>query len=201
MKKAKYSDKDLVVSILIEAFGDNPNIQWIVGSTPKNREAKLKRFFEFAVELTFLQGEIGIADNHKGVILYFQEPKRSISLKTVWLNLRFILQVAGFRKLPDLIKREKYCKTIRQSNKQFIYVWFIGAVAHEQNATIVDLKNSIFKKSVEENLPIYIETTVPKARLAYVRYGFKVFHEWNNLSNHLTTWFLKREPSTFGLTF
>lgn len=195
MKKANYNDKALVISILNEAFRNNPNIQWIINKNKKNTEQRFQKFFDFAVELTLLQGEIGISNNEKGVILYFYESNRRFNLKVLWLYLKFIIQVTGFRKLPDLLKRESYCNRIRKSDKQFIYVWFIAAIAHNENATVLDLKNNIFKKSIDENLPIYIETTVPKARLAYVRYGFKVFHEWNNLSNHLTTWFLKREPS------
>ena len=201
MRKANYSERAKVCSILEKAFADVPGVRWIADRNTEGGEKKYRKLIEIAVEMTFAQGEVYFSDNEKGVLLFFRQHQRVLSAKVFWLYLKMAVQVIGLRRLPEILNRERYIKHIRPpQNEQYIYVWFIGAETDNEKSAIIDLKNGIFNLSLHENLPIYMETTVPKAKVAYMRYGFEVFHEWYNRQREITVWFFRRSPSDFGIT-
>jgi hypothetical protein len=194
MRKATFHDKSDIIEILSLAFQNVPGIKWITGAG-KNQAAKLHHLLDFAVEMTFHQGEIFLSDDGKAVMLLFRWHKRKSTLYTLWLQICLIWRVIGLSRLPEMLRREHFIQQQRPARRPYLYCWFIGAhPCRESLESIHDLKSGLFKMSLDENLPVYIETTVEKLVPAYTRYGFEVFHVWKNQERDVTVWFMKREP-------
>jgi predicted N-acetyltransferase YhbS len=71
------------------------------------------------------------------------------------------------------------------------YLWFIGVYLAEQNKGIGSLLlQEIIQHSIQNNRPIYLETSTIKNLPWYSKFGFKVYSE-QDLSYRL--YFLKRD--------
>ena len=194
MKKATPKDKALIVQILAKAFLDVPGLRWITGGG-STHQYKLTTLLHCAIDLTFHQGEIWLSDDEKAVVLLFDQKNRRFSWRAAWLQFRMAIQVIGWRRLPEILARERYIRK-QQTNAAGIYVWFIAAQADLGGLDgILDLKKALFEKSYREQLPILMETTVKKVALTFQRYGFTAYHEWKPAQRDVQVWFLKRLPT------
>ena len=194
MKKATRTDKPHMLQMLESAFCDVPGVNWVTG---KGRDQAKKRrlLLDYSLELTFQQGEVWISDDGQATMLLFKWHQRKQSLYTIWLQCKIAFLVVGLRRLPEILARERYIQAQRPVKTPYIYCWFI-ACSPTRNSfeSIKDLKDGLFRISAQEQLPIYMETTVPKMRAAYERYGFKTYHSWTRPQRNLQVWFFRRDP-------
>lgn len=201
MRKATLSDKQKVIGLLQESFRGVAGLRWVTGNGP-DHETKLLRLLDCAVALCLHQGEIWFSRDEHAVVLFFYQSKRKADWFSLYQHLRIAIRVVGWRRVPEILRRERYIRQQQQGvAAEAIYVWFVAS-RHEQSGieSIVELKNALFQKAFFENLPILMETTVPKVANSFLRYGFQVYHRWYHPSRYLTVWFLKREPSAAGIT-
>jgi hypothetical protein len=200
MKKATPDHKKKILDAFSAAFNETPGILWITG-TGQGKDRKVRLLIEFAYELTNHLGEIWMSDDENAIAFIFYWHKRKPTLYSLWLNVKLAFQVVGLRRLMEILKREQYIQKQRPAHEPYIYLWFIASQADKSGvASMADLKNGLFRKAFEENLPIYAETTVERALNTYIRYGFKVFHQWNTPSRNVSMSFLRREPTLEGIT-
>lgn len=195
MKKALLSEKNLIVDLLSSTFQDVPGVNWVIGNGP-HKTSRLRGLLRYAVDLTFHQGVIYRSDDGRAAALLFRWHLKRNTLYTAWLQARLALFVIGLRRLPEVLAREHYIARQRpQSGEPYLYCWFIGSQPGTEGlASIADLKDGLFQLSRQENLPLYMETTVQKMLPVYTRYGFKVLQEWQHPKHSLKVWFLKRDP-------
>ena len=64
------------------------------------------------------------------------------------------------------------------------------------NAAAYEIKNFMFNRSDETNAPVFVETTVPRVRLLYLRAGYTQYASIKHPYHNLDIWFLKREPNS-----
>jgi hypothetical protein len=72
---------------------------------------------------------------------------------------------------------------------------FLGVLENGNNAGF-ELKKIVLNKAMDENLPIYLETSVYRNVIAYQRFGFEIYHEWKDISNNGIVWFMKKEANS-----
>ena len=77
--------------------------------------------------------------------------------------------------------------------EEHLYFWFLG-VEKGGNKAVFEIKDQIFQWSEEKKLPILLETSVIRNRKVYERYGFEVYHTWDDSGNGNTLWFMRRMP-------
>ena len=200
MKKATPAHKAKIIDAFVRAFSDAPGVLWVTGAGFE-KDKKVRRLIEFAYEITNHQGEIWMSDDEHAVSFLFYWHKKKPTLYTFWLHLKLAFQVVGLSRVPEILRRERYIQQQRPAAAPYIYLWFTASQADRNGmASMVDLKNGLFKKGYEENLSIYTETTIERALTSYIRYGFRIFHQWNNPKRHVTVYFFRRAPSLDGIT-
>jgi hypothetical protein len=200
MKRATPEHKEKILDAFFEAFSTTPGILWVTGAGPQ-KDKKVRRLLEFAYRLTSHSGEIWMSDDENAISFMFYWHKRKRDWYTLWLHLKLAFQVVGLRRALEILRRERYIQQQRPANEPYMYLWFTGSRADRNGlVSMTNLKNGLFKKGYDENLPIYTETTVERALASYTRYGFALFHSWPNPQRNLTVYFFRREPSLEGIT-
>lgn len=200
MKRATTAHKGQILDLFFNAFKDTPGILWVTGSGTQ-KDIKVRLLLEFAYQITNRLGEIWMSDDENAVSFTFYWHKRRPTLYTFWLHVKLAFQVVGLRHVPEILRRESYIQSQRPKHEPYIYLWFTASRADRIGfQSMADLKNGLFKKGYEENLPLYTETTVERALSSYSRYGFRLFHSWKNSKRNVTVYFFRREPSLEGIT-
>ena len=71
--------------------------------------------------------------------------------------------------------------------------WFFGVNKEGQGkGAAKELWDYIIKMAENDDLPIYLETSVAKNKIVYERFGFEVYHTWDNRDENITIWFMKK---------
>lgn len=190
MDRAKQEDKELVVSILAKSFKENQSVNFIV----RQDDIKLKRIhalMEYSFEVCRLFGEVWLSDDRKACALTLFPHQKRTTVKSVWLDIRLIIQAIGIPGIQKTLNREEEIKKL-QPKENMIYLWFIGVDPVCQHKGVgSNLLEEIIATSIDKKLPIYLETSTLKNIPWYEHFGFKIYNE---LELGYTLFFLKREP-------
>jgi len=194
MRKATWSDREKVVNIIAESFEGNPSVNWVIKNDSK-RIKRIKILAEYAFSNVQRRGGVYLSSNEEGVILFYKDNEYKEGIADYIDQAKLAIGAVGLNRVGSILNRESYKKKIRPADGEFIYCWFYGVkdIARGKGAAI-ELKNYIFSEADRKQLPIYLETSLPKNLIAYKRYGFEIFHEWNVKKEDITLWFMKREP-------
>ena len=189
--KATSKDKAVIVDIITKTFDSNPSVNSVIGSTG-NRKKKIKRLAEFAFIKALNKNGAYLSNNKKGAALFYRADENLFSLKEQFYELRFALTSIPLKNISKVLKRESYFKKMRPQDGKYYYFWFLGVMENGNNAGF-ELKNCIFEKAKEDNLPICLETSVYRNVMAYLRFGFEVYHKWEDLESGNLVWFMRKE--------
>lgn len=189
MRTAKYEEKNLIVDILTQSFESNQSVNYIIPLDEK-RIKRIRALMDYSFEVCYLFGEVFISDDNEACALIVYPDKKKNSLKSIGLNLKLITQCVGLKNIKKTLSREALIQKI-QPKETMTYLWFIGVNLAEQNKGIgSQLLQEIIQKSIENNRPIYLETSTVKNLPWYNKFGFKVYSE-HELTYRL--YFLKHE--------
>jgi len=188
MKKASYEEKNLIIEILTQSFETNKSVNYIVNQD-KKRYRRIRALMDYSFEVCFLFGEVFISDDKKACALIMYPDQKRASLKSIFLDIKLIIQCTGISNVKKTLDRETLIKKI-QPKEPMIYLWFIGVYLDDQNKGFgSELLQSIIEFSEEKNKPIYLETSTLRNLPWYQKFGFEVYSE-QDLSYRL--YFLKR---------
>ncbi len=195
MRKATKADKEKVIDIICKTFDKAPGINWMLRKS-RNRQKQIKTLADYAFIKAYLREGAFISSNEKGVALCYKFNYKVFSIKELLYEIRFTLLSVIIKYIPKIFKLEGYKKSRRLKSGEYLYFWFFGVLNNGDDAGF-ELKNAIFKKAFEENLPIYAETSMKRNKIIYERYGFETFHYWTDESVNLQYWFMKWEPKNW----
>lgn len=190
MIKAEAVDKTTVINVLSSSFEDNQSVNFIVSQDEK-RIQRIQSLMDYSYEICSLFGEVWLSDdkNACGLILYPHQKRTT--LKSIWLDIRLIIQAVGLNGISKALKREAKIKNL-QPKEEMTYLWFIGVDPEfQQNGIGNKLMKEIITHSNHKNLPVYLETSTLRNIPWYKTLGF---HTYNQLELGYTLFFLKREP-------
>ena len=189
MIQATKKDQQDAVRIITDTFDKNPSVNIVIGEGG-NRKKKIARLGAYAFVKAYNRGGAYLSNNRKGVALCFESERGGTNLNEIWSEVRFAFSIP-IKKVFQTLKREKYIKQHRYA-KPHLYFWFLGVQKGGEQA-VYELKDHLFKLSKEKALPILLETSVPRMRKAYERYGFEVYHTWDDSGGGKQLWFMKRD--------
>jgi len=193
MRKATKADKAKVIDIISESFDTNPSVNWAIKQDRK-RLRRLKVLAEYTFNTVYRRGGIYLSSDEEGVILFYKENAYSEGLADYIDQAKMALFAVGLSRVPQILKSEAYKKKIRPNDGEFIYCWFYGVKEQARGrGAAKELKRFIEQVADEQQLPIYLETSVYKNTVAYKRYGYTTYHEWNMKGANKTLWFMRRE--------
>lgn len=184
------SEKKIAIHIITKTFNSNPSVLASIGSQG-NLDKKLKRLADYAFVKSKNRSGVYLSENKKGVAFCYQSNCGKTNLNELWKECRLAatLPVSIIRKT---LKREAYIKKFRYS-KPHLYFWFLGVEKGGGKATF-EIKDLLFSRSQNEQLPIVLETSVMRNKIVYERYGFEVYHQWNDGTDGEILWFMIRKP-------
>lgn len=188
MKHAQLSEKQTAIRIIANTFQANPSVTAVIGEGG-NRAKKIQRLANYAFIKAMNRKGAYLSSNEKGIALCFESTQKGGNFNELLAEVHFALSLP-IKKIVQTLKRENYLKQHRISAPH-LYFWFLG-VEKGGNQAVFELKEELFRQADALQLPIILETSVQRNKLAYERYGFEVYHEWKN-DDH-TLWFMKREP-------
>jgi hypothetical protein len=193
MRKGTLKDRRKVVEILIRTFDSNPGVNWTFDKKVDHKRA-MRRISNWAFIKALNRNGVWISSNEKGVALCYRHDIKVFSIRELLHMAWFGLTCIGFSRIRRVLKQEAFKDSVRPSDRKYYYFWFFG-VLHEGKEAGFELKNWIFSTAANENLPIYVETTVERNVPVYKRYGFKEYSIWEDRKENLKVWFMKWEPS------
>lgn len=192
MRKATKHDKDKVVDIISKTFASNPGVNWMLKKGGDHNK-KLEKLASYAFIKGVLRDGVYISSNEKGVAICYKYNYKKVSIIEFLYQIRFVLSSINLKFIPKVLKRESYRESMRPKSGEYLYFWFFGVLPGEKDAAF-ELKNAIFKQAIQNNIPIYLETTIERNQHIYERFGFKTFHYWEKQSENIQFWFMKWEP-------
>lgn len=176
MIKAKKSDKKLVRELLASSFYDNPSVNYIVAGE-HNRPGRLAVLMDYSFETCMQFGEVWLSDDRNAcALLLFPHLERS-TRASIWQTLRLIFGAVGILGIAKVLRRERLINVRRPKGTQ-AYLWFIGVNPMYQHQGVgTRLLNEIVIRCKALELPIFLETSVPRNLGWYERSGFRRYDE------------------------
>lgn len=182
------------VSILLQEI---PTSLEIVKDDHK-REKRFRYLAKYMVEKAIEKDGLIISENGRGIAILFRTNSKDGSfIKDTIKDLKLAINVTGIKKGLRALKNQKYINSQRPKEGDYLYCWFWGILpdsrGSDDSKTAYEMKNKFYAISQELQLPIYAESRIRRIALAYRRYGFNLFHEWQHPSGD-TMYFLKYLP-------
>lgn len=167
----------------------------------KDDSKRKKRFHYLArymVEKAIEKDGLIVSENGRGIaILYRTHHNDRKFFKDMIQDLKLAYHVTGIRKGLKVMKTQKYVREQRPKEGEYLYCWFWGILedsrGSDDSKTAYQMKNRFYEIAKDLQLPIYAETRIRRISLAYRRYGFELFHEWDHPSGD-RMYFLRYTP-------
>lgn len=164
----------------------------------KNKKQRFRYLAEHMVEKAIEKDALIVSDDLKGIAILFKTNGQDKSFwKDLVQDLTLAVKVTGIKNGLKILKTQKYIKDQRPKTGDYLYCWFWGilqdARGSDEAKIAYDMKNQFFEKAKELQLPIYAETRIRRISLAYRRYGFETFHEWQHPSGDIM-YFMRYQP-------
>ena len=178
MIRAQHTDKDLVVSILVNSFKDNKSVNYII-KQDEQRIERIKRLMEYSYDVCNLFGDICLTEDKKGCALLILPDKKKTTIKSILLDAKFAFFCLGLSNINKAMKREAKINHVHPEGLLY-YLWFIGVDSSNQNKGIgSQLMQDIILEGHKLNRTICLETSTLKNVPWYEKFGFYIYHEFD----------------------
>ena len=185
------SDRDIIISIVTNAFEENPRVQAMIKR--KNPTRGVRLMTEYAYNLVEKFDGIYLSKDKTTILFYYRNSQYRRGLVDYLKYGKMFLKAIKPSQLFPTLKREKYIKSLRRDYEDYIYVWILGSDPETTSIRgLVDIRDHLFGLSKKLNLPILIETTIEKVLKLYEYVGFDIYHNWFDEEAGINVWFLER---------
>ena len=183
-----------IIDVLTEAFDANPSVNWVIKNDAK-RKKRIRVLSEYAYKTCKARDGVYLSSNKQGVALCYNYFCKKEGIADYWNQLILAINAIGLSRIGEVLKRESYIKKHRDNKGDFLYFWFFGVSDKGRGSDAAKtLKDDVFRSADEQQLPIYLETSVAKNKRVYERYGFVNYHTWRVEKQGIELWFMKRPP-------
>ena len=185
------SDRNIIISIVTNAFEQNPRVQAMMKK--KNPARSVRLMTEYAYQLVEKFDGIYLSEDKTTVLFYYRNSQYRRTFVDYLKYGKMFIQAIKPSQLFPTMKREKYIKSLRPRVNDYIYVWILGSNPDKTSIQgLVDIRNHLFGLSEKLQLPILLETTVEKVLKLYKYVGFNEYHKWYDQEAGINVWFLER---------
>ena len=173
MKRAKFEDKNVVVDILTKSFKNDPHINFLLEKS-KNKN-KLRIIMEYVFEESFNKGEIYLNEDNTAVALWNTSKKEKFSLRYIYRNLSFLLNI-GIESTLRILKMDKLVYKYHPKNGQYAHLYTIGVLPESQGKGYArKMIDFMVEKMSKTKSALYLETANSTNIGIYNKIGFHVF--------------------------
>ena len=194
MRKAEKKDQGRVLEILTSSFETNPSVLWVIRKDSKIKK-RILALCNYSYKTAFLRKGVYLSSDESGVALFYKYNIRKDGLRDYLNQAALLCNAVGISRLKLVLRREAYIKNYRPKDGEFFYFWFLGVHPNSQNGFAArELRDHLLNISDQEQLPIYLETSVGKNKKVYERYGFETYHQWHSDDKKTTVFLMRRTP-------
>ncbi|MGB7843532.1 MAG: hypothetical protein WBL21_12115 [Salinimicrobium sp.] len=178
-------DKQQIIDNVSTLLQEIPTSMEIV-KDDKKREKRFHYLAKHMVEKAIEKDALITSDDGKGIAILFRTSSKDKNFwKDLIMDLKLALNVTGIKKGLKAMKVQQYVKNQRpQNGEEYLYCWFWGILSDvrgsDDSKIAYNMKNRFYEISKELQLPIYAETRIRRISIAYRRYGFEQFNEWDH---------------------
>lgn len=196
-KSVNNSDKEKVISNMAALLQEVPSSMEII-KDDKHKEKRFRYLAEHMVNKAMERDALIVSDDLKGIAILFEEGDYKPSFwGELFTDFKLAINVTGISKGLKILKTQGYIKKQRPKDTKHLYCWFWGIMPEARNVdttkTAYIMKDKFMELSHKKGIPIYAETRIKRVYIAYRRYNFECFHEWQHPSGD-TMYFMKYEP-------
>jgi hypothetical protein len=179
-------DKQQIIKNVSTLLQEVPTSMEIVIDDEK-REQRFHYLAKYMVEKAIEKDALIVSDDGKGIAILFRTNSKDKNFwKDLIMDIKLAINVTGIKKGLNAMKIQSYVKNQRPKEGDYLYCWFWGIMADargsDDSKTAYNMKNQFYAISQDLQLPIYAETRIRRISLAYRRYGFELFNEWDHPS-------------------
>lgn len=190
-------DKQQIIRNVAILLQEIPTSMEIVKDDSKSNQ-RFHYLAKYMVEKAIEKDALITSEDGKGIAILFRTNSKDKNFwKDLITDLKLAWNVTGIRKGLKAMKVQEYVKAQRPKEGDYLYCWFWGILTDARGSddakTAYDMKNQFFVIAKDLQLPIYAETRNRRISLAYQRYGFEMFNEWNHPSGD-KMYFLRYSP-------
>ena len=182
--------EETAIRVLAESFETNPGVRAFV----KDDHHIISRIFHlctFCVRVARKKQGAYITSNRKGVALMFNAENQLTKIDALRFYAYLGQYSVGWLRAIPMLQRERIIKSYRSKGPAF-YFWMLAVEDQTYGLeTIIEIKEFVFQRSREHQLDIIAETISKRTLAMYLRYGFEVYHEYQD-SKGLVIYFIRR---------
>lgn len=191
MRLALPNEKENVIEIIIDAIEVNPKIQYLLGRREFPR--KVHALAQFIYALSERRNAIYLSEDGKGLLIFMHSKDWKKGIKDIGDYCKMIFSAFEWKRLIQILKMEKTLESFRPKEENYLYVWVLGTKKENKGGNQArELRDALFLKATELQLPIYAETAFDQNFKVYQRYGFNNYHTQLYPEIPLTIRFLRR---------
>jgi len=191
MRRAFANEKENVIEIIINAIEVNPKIQYLLGKRDFPR--KVRALAQFIYAISERRKAIYLSEDGKGLLIYMHSREWKKGIRDIWDYGKMIFSAFEWSRLIQILKMEKTLESFRPKDENYLYVWVLGTKKENQGGNQArELRDALYLKSKELQLPIFAETAFDQNFNVYQRFGFKNYHTQHYPKIPLTIRFLRR---------
>ncbi|MHA6281368.1 hypothetical protein ACXYMT_14425 [Salinimicrobium sp. CAU 1759] len=190
-------DKQQIINNVSTLLQEIPTSMEIVKDDSK-KEKRFRYLAKYMVEKAIEKDALITSPDGKGIAILFKTNSKDKNFwKDLIMDLKLAWNVTGIKKGLKAMKVQEYVKAQRPKEGDYLYCWFWGILSDARGSddakTAYDMKNQFYAIAKDLQLPIYAETRIRRISLAYRRYGFELFNEWDHPSGD-KMYFLRYTP-------
>lgn len=191
IQRAGQDDRELVVSVLEEAFHHDPVSSWVFPDEA-HRRAVHGKFLGVFADITLAEGRIDIADDGAAVALWLPVPAGAPEEEDPTPAL--MRQTAD----PDNERCElvgRLTGKVHPHDRAHSYLLMVGVSPQRQGQGVgAELIRTELDRCDRDGVPAYLEASSARSRTLYERLGFGLLGSAVELPDGPSMWPMWREP-------
>lgn len=191
VQQAGQDDRELVVSVLEEAFHHDPVSSWVFPDEA-HRRAVHGKFLGVFADITLAEGRIDVAEDGAAVALWLPVPSRRARGEDPTPAL--MRQTAD----PDNERCElvgRLTGKVHPHDRAHSYLLMIGVSPQRQGEGVgAELIRAELDRCDRDGVPAYLEASSARSRTLYERLGFRFLGSAVELPDGPSMWPMWREP-------
>ncbi len=195
MRHATPADLPHLVDLLSDAFRLDPHIDWFIGSPRRSRAAITRRraLMRYIAVGAISIGEAWLTDSGQAAALWLRHDAKPHGFRFMAANAGFLF-MCGWTATRRSLRAEKEL-TCRLPLGPYRFLWTVG-VAETARGTgqLRELFEPVLAEADRANVPVYLETAVPRNISIYRHYGFEPDYTYR-VDNGLAIAFMHRSSN------
>ena len=166
--------KCVCINTLSRSFDGNNSVNYAV-KQDNLRKDRIQLLMEYSFEICQMFGKVYLTRDQQGTALILYPEKKKTTLKSIFLDIKLAVSSIGISRVKKIVSRDNRIKSLHPKTA-ICYLWFIGVNPESQGKGI---GKRLMQEIIQDHdqLPIYLETSVPQNVGFYESLGFHVYSE------------------------